>query len=554
MESLVVNKDKLEPLMSAVSAPEIRTSFTIHDRNQAEIKVSYPINSQYIGKNSVQFYDVDLFLFFPRAAGLTPTTYPKERFYQDLRPLLRLREPQLNYQELTGHNEDIFRSPMLFLNSFFHKKKAGQITAPQEIACEEACVVASSFASYLTKEILKCRQSVFLATHKTTLNERNEEVRKAIESCTVLVKRAVKALHELRSLVRKSQEFSDEILLTRELQIADEYSTYAFRDFLSAIFELLHTSKDFLTPQIFQKLMRDSLPIIRYEKWYARKKNFYWIDETSEQSEHEFFVIKRSNLKKHIQKVFYLNLRTKPIFTFQQQLASIMAAGFAGMWAIAADLFIRFKLMKVSDFTFLSLSGFLILTAFIMAYILKDRIKDLGRSYFSGTLFSRVPDHSNDIHYHTNIGKKVSIGNIQEYTKFSFIDEIPEIVQECRKKFTEDLSFSDSSDPIIHYRKKMRINSKHLRSAHHPIEAINDIIRINFDFFLPKLGEPLHREYSLTLEGHSQEILMPRVYFFDIALFYSGKDQDEIATSLIKYARMVLTKDGLSRVEEFENS
>ncbi len=545
--------DQVELPISHIAQPEIRTSFAIHDRNQAEIKVSYPLNNRTLGKNITQLYDVDLFLFFPRAAGLNSTTYPKERFYQDLRPLLRLREPQLNYLELTGHSEDIFRSPMLFLNNFFQKKKSGLETSPQEIACEEAYVIASAFSSYLAKKMLKCRKSVLQATHRTALSERSAEVKKAIESCTLLTKRGVKALHSLRNLCKKSLEFSDEMELTKALQIADEYSTYAFRDFLSGIFELLHASKDFLTPQVYQKLMRDSLPIIRYEKWYARKKNYYWIHDESPTSHHELFVIRRSNLKKHVQKVFYLNLRTKPIFTFQRQMASILAAAFAALWAGAADLFIRFRMMQASNFSLLSMSGFLILTAIVMAYILKDRIKELGRGYFSDTIFAAIPDHSNDIDYHSNIGKKVNIGNIQEYTKFTYHNALPEAVQDCRKKFSLSLDSGDDQDPVIHYRKKMRINSRHLHSAYHPIEAINDIIRINFDFFLPKLGEPLHKEYLLSLDGQTQDVLMPRVYFFDVALVYTSKEDEDIIGTVVRYARMVLTKDGLARVEEFDS-
>ena len=55
----------------------------------------------------------------------------------------------------------------------------------------------------------------------------------------------------------------------------------------------------------------------------------------------------------------------------------MIAAGFAGFWAVSAEILINQN--NSSGAQTLNTSGFILVTALVLAYILKDRIKELGK-------------------------------------------------------------------------------------------------------------------------------------------------------------------------------
>ena len=88
---------------------------------------------------------------------------------------------------------------------------------------------------------------------------------------------------------------------------------------------------------------------------------------------------------------FICRLKIKLHFFKKRQIAYMTAAGFAAIWALVANLLIWHKLKfegyrSFFDYSdgFLGFSSSILVLAFICAYILKDRIKDLGRDKFQG--------------------------------------------------------------------------------------------------------------------------------------------------------------------------
>jgi hypothetical protein len=309
--------------------------------------------------------------------------------------------------------------------------------------------------------------------------------------------------------------------------------------------------KDILPESTYIDIQKQLTAYIRLERWYSNKAGFLWINSSTPLEQQEKFVTRRSYLKKHVQKALYLDARTKPIFSFQLQLSGILAAASAGAWAVAADIIIRAKIINNQSFqTQIGVSGFLLLTAAIMAYVLKDRIKEVGRSYFRGTLFSKVPDNSNAITYHSPHGSDLTLGNVSEFTKFTTFNKLPSYIQKLKLLTVEQTTIDpEANERIIHYRKLITIDNATIQKLHQPVKAVHDILRFNVQEFLPRLDDPLHKEWAFEVNGKLNAMMMPKVYYLDVALRYSRYPKTENNEVSYEFLRLVLTKDGLSRVD-----
>lgn len=144
-----------------------------------------------------------------------------------------------------------------------------------------------------------------------------------------------------------------------------------------------------LIPEIdFESFLHRCIAMNRLERWYALKRGYTWIDENSSDGHVERYMYRRGVLKRRTWGVLYLNIRKRPLFEFQRQLGAMAAAGMAALWWVVAMYFITLRggaflggNATVSD-DFWKTNGFLIMTASMIAYVLKDRIKENGRNFF----------------------------------------------------------------------------------------------------------------------------------------------------------------------------
>jgi len=143
-------------LASKIKKKYVKSSVNIHDRNQLETAFDYKIvdtSSQktffsrfYPSKYKLQ---VEVFLFFPPGMGISPQTYSKQQFYEDLNPHIRLKEPRLSYKELLGLKNPT-HSPLKKMSSILkmadpHKHSSSGIECARVFAC--------SFSAYYLKRI-----------------------------------------------------------------------------------------------------------------------------------------------------------------------------------------------------------------------------------------------------------------------------------------------------------------------------------------------------------------------------------------------------------------
>lgn len=543
----------------------VRSTFAAHDRTQLETVFDYPVIPAVGGRHRKQTYVVEGWFFFPAQMGITPQTYTKAKFYADMRPLVRFREPRFTFKDLMGVNKQ--RSPLIVLRNYIRSASEGRPTVSIQRAISEARIFGCSFASYFLKRIAKRTKALrkvhqYIATVYDDSGDGVETLIHYLEETRELLSKGMYLIKELRALLVEAESLNQEHLkpIVNELRFVDEYCTYRFRDGLSSLMRIATEIDPRLVPQVdYLAFLRRCVAMNRLERWYAKKRKYAWIDEHSSDDEVESYMYRRGILKRRIWSVLYLKIRSRPMFEFQRQMGAMAAAGLAALWWVVAMYFIstRSGVFTAGGSTtaipqsIWQSSGFLIATASMIAYILKDRIKENGRSLFSGKLFKWIPDNSERILYEPPTEAPFEVGNVNEYSRFTPVEDLPLEVRDIRQRsFTDELDADDAPKNIIHYRKVIDLFPKTIHSMDYPIRAVHDIFRINIASYLTRLDDPQAGTDIVSMDGKISSLRLPKVYRMEIVLKHAIANpfhrQQQVTYD---HFRLVLNKRGIIRIE-----
>ena len=235
--------DSPEPLRrtkekSGDSSMHVKSTFAAHDRTQLETVFDYPILPGISSTTKRQRYVVEAWFFYPPQMGVSPQTYTKDRFYSDLRPLVRFREPRFSFKELIGLNGS--RSPIKFLEDYIRQVAEGHPPATIQRAISEARIFGCSFASYFLKRMSKRTKAIKKAHRRiATMYDEHGEGVKSLEECLIetreLISKTNYILKQWRKLLVEAESLNQDYLkpLVNELRFVDEYCTYRLRDGLA---------------------------------------------------------------------------------------------------------------------------------------------------------------------------------------------------------------------------------------------------------------------------------------------------------------------------------
>lgn len=548
--------------------PLIKSSVAVHDRTQLETVFDYPLlHRRQLDRANLR-YQVEAYIFFPRQMGITPVSYPKERFYSDLRPLIRLREPRLTYPQLIGAVHSTARSPVKQIARYFQEMSDGKsATITEQEVIDEIRIFACSFAGYYLKRIDRRSKRLRKSVGEFIVSQ-NDNSRAHLETACHDCMDFLERIHSITSTWRKLIDQAAKIVsddknpnsknpVYQELKLVDEYCTYRIRDGLTRLSKtLVRLQRRGELPEL-DGLERTLAAHARFDHWYSLKKSYAWITRASDDLTIERHVFRRGALKRRVWQVLYLDVRTRPLFAFQQQIGAMVAAGLAAFWAVSTEIMIRIKAASQpnSPFNSWGTGTMVIVVALILAYILKDRIKELGRSYFKSSLLRSIPDNSERILYKRSNGSNLAIGYISEYTNFIPAAKLPEQIKNLHSKFDpEGLESADAAKEVIHYRKVIDLSANSLRNYIYPLRAVHDILRLNIEAFLSKLDDPLHGTEMLDTEGRLVEMKMPKVYHLDLILKHSQLNKKGVNVSpTFENIRLVVNKNGLSRIEQVDS-
>lgn len=505
---------------------------------QLEASFSYRLSTKDYHPKKFQ---VETYFFIPKQFNLSESTYPISKFYRDIKSYINFRLPKLSFKELLGEAKNNENSPVQRMHNFLS-------TPPHKIARQECdyliyeCRIwASAFYIYTERKARK-----LMRMSKQRLKQHNEQNDLLFEEY------AEDCMNRLRALIKKWAELNTSLRThldeqaCHELLGVEEYVFITAKDFLMQMLNAVNVK----SPRSYRKSqqIRQVKALLRLSRILAIRNDYPWVDTSSSAEDVDNYMIRRSYLKKKIWSSLYLATRIRPVFKIRQQLGAMIAAGFAGAWAVLAELMLgrrgEYELPSINS------SGFIILTAFVIAYVLKDRIKEIGRSRFKKGIFGRLPDSSSKIYYKSSpLGKDLVLGVYSELSYYGKTDNLPD---DIASKVDEINGMKESYRRFIYYRKDLKIRSRLVSALNLRVRALYDFFRINLSPLLYYVDAAESESLMLTKDFKLAKTLVPKAYQVDMILKISGKSKPHLEP-YYEHFRLTLSKKQIHRVSRLDH-
>jgi len=482
----------------------ISESIKIHDKFSFEIKLGYSSDSEIKSAN----YRINMYLFVPDNLDINRFTYKKENFYNDLTSNIRLMTPVFLLRDVyQGKNSPFSRLE----NSFINLAKR-----PNKETIEQYEFQIKMFGSIVRSAL---RREVMHINENKIDTDNNFLIRNYIQNISDIKKK----YRELRRIINVPTVTTKllNIYLFGDEYLGNQSEKYTFR-----LLRHLRTKNYDL------KLRAKLLELIKREIEYKTSKELPVVTDNSNNNEELLY--RRSVLKKFIESYLFLNTRIKKEGALAEQLIYSLAAGIAMMFATGVAFYTQ---KEYGNFTIP------LFIALVISYMLKDRMKELARIYFSGRYRRRHFDHKTKIFS----GKNHSIGFCKE--SFGFIKEgdISERVMKRRNRsHLTEIENNWNSEQVILYRKQIKLFGKNLKNVYrkYTINGVHDIVKINITRFLEKMTNPEIPMYFVQNESY-KKIHGNKVYHLNLILNFVTQDKE-----FFRRYRIVLNRNGIKRIQQ----
>ncbi len=477
----------------------------IHDSYQFEIKFTYQPEE----KAKRTRYAVETYVFLPKSLGIDPASYPRTKFYEDVKSYVRLKTPTVLLKNLSGKN-----SPLDSL-----EKSVDNLAISQ-------CQANSSDFEYRIKMFCSILKSCL--RDEVAFIEKHHDAKDVEDNISDLLDNLKNLAKDFRKLSRKIKVPSIPEKFIALYEFADEYTSIISNECRHEIFDILRKYDIRRTSSISDKILEQAKEEI------SHRKECGYPSIPAEDGDNEEMTFRRSALKKIMGRILFLNRKTSAGGFLAEQMLFGISAGLAMAFATAVAFMSRDRIGEFSTLFFLLL---------VAAYIFKDRMKDILKTYFSNLVRKFFADRKTKIY--SNLGQK--IGFVKE--SFSFTDEreLPRQIASARGKDPiSDVHEGAYGENIILYRKDIMLISKNFGKIFpdFKISGINDITRFNIFRFLQRMDNPREDNF-IPKKNDYLKVAGSRVYHVNIVI--KNIAGTNTTTSRI---RLVLTREGIKRIEE----
>lgn len=462
----------------------------MRDRFQFELKSNFYPKSDSIDNH----YTQEFYFFVPNALQINPETYSKEDFYSDLSNFIRLKTPEFSLDELAkGNRPD---------NHFVILEKEPLSPQDQEV---ELKLLGNIIRSSLRERV------AFLLS----LSEINEE---QIEVLCNSLKGIRDRFNVLLTQLKKVEVTASYV---------DEFISNSFDFYLSGFLNELRLDKSRLTPKSDEALCR----LILEESHRISLKR-------SHRSSTEEILYRSSLLKKFVMDALMLPVNRSSV---QERFGSVIA-GFAAGIAMLAYLLLfiwQGSIFVINSIPFVAIT--------VVAYILKDRLKDALKSLSYQRAFHWFSDYSTEVQ---SPDERYILGEMKESFTYMPLEQISDEIKEMRMRdFHTVLETYKRPEQILYLKREVKmfsLSERNLRGC----SALNILLRFHLQNFLERADDPYHDYLSLDPNTHVlMETKLPKVYHLNIILKNSFEDESGNRKTEIKKFRIILDKNGIKQIE-----
>jgi hypothetical protein len=499
----------------------LETSLDIHDRKQFELKLDY----QPSGTDPRSEYMVDAWLFLPRSLNVNKETWPRELFYSDLHNYVRLKTPVLDFEQtLKGR-----QSPLFALEERVTRGFLGDETEVIYDAKMLSCV----FRGALRRFARSVRRRGLRAAELQSFEGQSFESIEALLKQSVVATQAV--LLRYRQVVDSIvQKYKVSERTTAAFRLVDEYMSLCMEQYFRRSVVGMDSMPK--TPSL-DALRRELMDTIVSDEQYRLKNAFGSV--LSVGGDNEEYTHRIGFLKKFCMNILFLKvLRSSPKKAWEEVLFAV-AAGGSMAFALSVGLVAQSRYPQAS-FNFFVLAVF--------GYMLKDRIKDALRRFFSEYAGRFLYERRTNI---LDPVTQAAVGVCKERIDFDAARSVPAQVTLLRRQ--DDLLTAgqgEFSESVIRYRKKISLESDMLPNlGDGMVSGVTDIIRLNVDVWLRDMDDPEYAIDYVDLEDFSVgQVKAAKSYRVDMAFRFYVDDGRRQETSL-KVVQLVLDRNGIKRMD-----
>jgi hypothetical protein len=257
-------------------------------------------------------------------------------------------------------------------------------------------------------------------------------------------------------------------------------------------------------------------------------------------SSNEVIIYRRGVLKKFISSVLYL----KAEFSEWEGLTQVffgLAAGAAMFFAVMVTFFVG-RRYAVNSMPFV--------VAVVISYIFKDRIKDWLKLLFSKSLTRWISDRKIDIL--DSSGGNARIGLLKE--AFTFLgdrDLPPDIARLRRVDNITSVDEEGKPERVFKYKKEIVLYPEVIIKSHERRRDLNDIMRFNVRELVAQADDSaVEYPYVDAATGDVRVAACARVYHLNMVIKYTYFNREDQVTIHYERIRIVVSKDGIVRLEE----
>lgn len=488
-----------------------------HDSSQFELKLDYTLDTS----RRHNRYDIEVYFFVPKSLGVTPLTYHRGDFYNDIQGYIRFKTPQLSFRALVDSQAK--RSPLYRINAalpFLIRDpgdKARLTRVDEEL------------------RMFGCFTRVNLRDRVGALLQRLDVggVEDVGVSSEILLDELHEAISQFRQLAASFEDTTIPQWLREVYLWVDEYISIMIEAYLT---ELL-ARVDGLAQgscQHASRIRKAVATALTAELKYRSQRQYVTLLSADGRNEH--FIYRSGQLKKFVTSVLFLDINKENEGERWLEIAAATAAGIAMLLSTLAAIWSQQRY---------GLNSWAFVFALVVGYMFKDRIKDWLRRMFAGQLRRFLADFKVDI---VDPLHETKVGRCHESFAFLPRARIPDGVWQARHADSTSVIEKESKrEYIMCYSKSVRIRGEVIGELHGRLSDINDIIRFNIRRLLNRADDPTRTVpmYEPEVDRVSQ-IEMHKLYHLNVvfALKVPGK------TSRIRRVRVVFDKTGIRRLEE----
>ncbi len=472
-------------------------------------------------------YETRLWLYFPRGFGISPQTFTAEAFYKDAHTYMRLHAPALRLKDFADLEHPANPAAIL-------RRQLPNLVEDQAPTAAALDTLAKTLGAELVDAVTSTIRALIKRVEEVDVADDKGGLVRDVDGVCVDVLRALGAVRRVRAKARAYRTVAPGLL--QALSFAEEYASAVVDERLAELARAIDGEAALRDGSGAAVKMRLSVARTADAVHRRRREQGFPIPSGSKTSP-EYFTYRLGVLKKEMQRALYVDTRANRTDPFWRNSAAAIAAGLAATWALLAQVQLFSRGLSSSQ-------SVLLFVAAVVAYMLKDRIKEWMRAVLTRQLLRW--DHNErivgDALHCAGLGKIG--GRAAEIARWVKAEDVPKPVAALRQSVRTVRGVTELEHIFMVHRQVV------FAADDHPVPegfGVQELFRLSMDEILKRLDDPVDEvAFYDPVNGTFDKAEMPKVYHLNLIAQSTEMRSGEQVTSRF---RVVVNQQGVVHID-----